>query len=94
METIKILFPYDGIEEKELKERIESIEGCSIDFEGQSNLDAEIVCMIAISLPPAIKATVDIIRDINANLVKRRVTILDSDNNIVKKNVKLENITE
>ena len=94
MNEIKILLPYDGIDEEEIKKAVNSVEGCSVNFDEQSNGTGELVCAI---LTLAINAkmllvALDSLKE--AKLANKRVDVVDSDGTTIKANVRLKKLLD
>lgn len=94
METIKIQLPYEGIDPVDLKSKLESIEGCSVDSEAQSNLDAQVSYQIICTSVQTLCSVIALVATLYPDLLNRRVNVLNGDDEITMTNVKFKNLKD
>lgn len=93
MEYIKIVLPYDGIDEKEFSEFIKD-QGGSVCFDEVSNMSAVLVCAIISSIADVTQMILAINSKYGDKLSNRKVTIENEKDEILKTGVKFKNIKD
>lgn len=93
MEKIKIILPYEGIDENELEEFVNE-NGASISFDEESNMTAELVVAITTSVISAAQLVVAILSRYGDKLSNQKVTIVKEDGEIIKSGIKIQEVND
>lgn len=92
MRNIKIILPYDSVDQEEIINAVKTVKGASVSFDEISNITGELVCTIFSSALTLTSIAMELAKLKGFLFAEERCVIVDAEGNVIKSNVRIKDL--
>lgn len=90
MKNIKIILPYDCVDQEEIVNAIKAVKGTSVSFDDVSNITGELICTILSSTLTFTSIALELAK--LKGFLEERCVIVDVEGNVLKSDVRIKDL--